>query len=151
MAVVPRDTWRAMSQENLQVVLEAHNAVNREDPDAFIACLSADVEWEDQPRGSFDPFPGLRGTYHGHAEVRKWFVEAFLDLWESFRVDVEEIIETSDGRVLNAFLLTARGKASGVETEVRGWQLLWLAEGKITRRQLFGDRNEAFEAAGLSE
>jgi hypothetical protein len=38
-----------------------------------------------------------------------------------------------------------------VETEVRGWQLLWLAEGKITRRQLFGDRNEAFEAAGLSE
>lgn len=45
----------------------------------------------------------------------------------------------------------ARGRASGVKTEVRGWQLLWLAEGKITRRQLFGDRSEVFEAAGLEE
>ena len=140
-----------MTQEHVRVVLEAHDAVNREDPDAFIACLSTDVEWEDQPRGGFDPFPGLRGSYHGHAEVRKWFVEAFLEPWESFHVDVDEIVETGDGRVLNAFVLTARGKASGVVTEARGWQLLCLGEGKITKRQVFGDRKDAFEAAGLSE
>jgi ketosteroid isomerase-like protein len=38
-----------------------------------------------------------------------------------------------------------------VETEVRGWFVLWIADGKITRRQVFLDRDEALEAAGLRE
>jgi hypothetical protein len=47
--------------------------------------------------------------------------------------------------------MTARGKASGAETQIRGWFVLWVTGGKITRRQVFLDREEALEAAGLSE
>lgn len=140
-----------MAQTNVEVVLAAHKAVNQRDPDAFITCLSADVEWDDTPQGSFDPFPGLRGTYRGREEVREWFVEAFLENWDSFTVRVEEIIDAPGDLVLNGFLLIARGKASGVETEVRGWQLLRLARGKIASRQVYGTRAEALKAAGLSE
>jgi hypothetical protein len=35
-----------------------------------------------------------------------------------------------------------------VETQVHGWSVLWIANGKITRRQVFLDRNAALEAAG---
>jgi len=48
-------------------------------------------------------------------------------------------------------LVTTRGKDSGVETQVHGWTVVWLADGKITRRQVFLDRDEAVGAAGLRE
>jgi ketosteroid isomerase-like protein len=135
-----------MSEENVEVVREAVDAVNRGDPDAFIACLHPDVDWEDT-----EGFPGLRTVYSGRAEVRAWFEEAFLGIWEDFHFAIEEITEASDGRVLLGVLATARGKGSGVETQARGWNVCWFADGKIARRRLFWARDEALEAAGLSE
>jgi ketosteroid isomerase-like protein len=136
-----------MSQENVEVVLQGVEAINRRDVDAFVALFSPSVEWEE----SGDVFPGLRGVHRGWAGVRKWFEEAILELWESFHCEVEEITEASDGRVFGAFSATGRGRASGVETQLRFWSVFWLADGKIARRQVFWTRDEALEAAGLRE
>lgn len=136
-----------MSQQNVQVVREAVDAMNARDPDEFIACLHPDVVWEE----SGDVFPGLQGIHHGRAEVRKWAAEGVLEGWESFHIEAEEITEASDGRVFLEALISARGRASGVETELRAWQVLWLADGKVARRQVFWTRGEALEAAGLRE
>jgi ketosteroid isomerase-like protein len=136
-----------MSQENVEVVREAMDAVNARDPDAFIACLHPEVEWVD----SGDPLPGLRGVYRGRADVRKWFEEAFGETWESSHVEIEGITEASENRVFVETFSTARGRASGVETELRAWHLLWFADGKIARRQVFWNRGQALEAAGLEE
>jgi hypothetical protein len=38
-----------------------------------------------------------------------------------------------------------------VETEVRGWQVCWFANGQIARRQIFSTREEALKAAGLRD
>ena len=43
-----------MSQENVEVVRKATDAVNRRDLDAFVAILSPDVVWEVNPE-----LPGL--------------------------------------------------------------------------------------------
>jgi ketosteroid isomerase-like protein len=138
-----------VSSRNLEILVNTiDDAVNRRDVEAFVDCMSPDVEWEDEPPDA-DPFPGLRGTYRGRAEVRAWF-EAVVEPWESFHVELEEVIEATNGRVFSGTLLSGRGKASGVEVEVRAWQVLWLTEGKITKRQVFGERDEALEAAGLS-
>jgi hypothetical protein len=57
---------------------------------------------------------------------------------------------TGDDRVLLETLSTARGGASGAETELRAWNVFWFADGKIARRQgPFGTRDEALEAAGI--
>jgi ketosteroid isomerase-like protein len=136
-----------MSEESVQVILEGVDAINRRDPDAFIACLHPDVVWEE----SGDVLPGLRGIYRGHSEARDWVAAAFLEVWENFHVGVKEITEASDGRVFLGTLLTARGAGSGVETELRAWSVFWVANGKVTRRQVFFDRAEATEAAGLEE
>jgi ketosteroid isomerase-like protein len=137
-----------VSSRNVEILRNAIDAVNRGDLEAFVDCMSPEVEWEDEPPDA-DPFPGLRGTHRGRAEVRAWF-EAVVEPWESFHVELEEIIEASNDRVLSGFLLTGRGKASGVEVEVRAWQVLWLSEDKITKRQVFGEREPALEAAGRS-
>jgi ketosteroid isomerase-like protein len=136
-----------MSQENVEVILQGVEAINRRDADAFVALFSPSVEWEE----SGDVFPGLRGVHRGWAGVRKWFEEAIMELWESFHCGVEEITEASDGRVFGEFYASGRGRASGVETELRFWSVFWLADGKIERRQVFWTRDEALEAAGLSE
>jgi ketosteroid isomerase-like protein len=73
------------------------------------------------------------------------------ETWESLLLEVDEITEIGDDRVLVCGQLTTRGKASGVETTIRGCLVFWIANGKITRRQVFLDRDEALEAVGLRE
>jgi len=134
-----------MSHENSKIALQLIEATNRRDADALVALVSRDVEWEDSVFWS-EP----ARVYRGRAEVRGWF-NKIMEPWESFHIEVEEITEAADDRVSMGGVLTTRGKGSGVETEVRGWFVLWIADGKITRRQVFLDRDEALEAAGLRE
>jgi ketosteroid isomerase-like protein len=135
-----------MSQENVEVVLKAADAVNGRDRDAFVACLHPDVVWDDTAG-----FPGVRGVHRGRAEAQKWFEDVILEPWERLHLEVEEITDASDDRVFGVTLITARGRASGVDTELRFWSVYWLADGKIARRELFWDRDKALEATGLSE
>ena len=136
-----------MSQENVEkIALQQVDAVNRADADAFIATTSPDVEWEDSIFWS----EGVR-TYRGREELREWFNQVVVEPWESLQCGVEEIVEAPDDRVFFGGTLTACGKDSGVETQLHFWTVSWLANGKITRRRVFLARNEALEAAGLSE
>jgi ketosteroid isomerase-like protein len=134
-----------MSQENVELVREATDAVNRHDFDAFVALLSPDVVWESR---SGSPFPGFRDVYRGRPEVREWVAQAF-EVIEDVHTEVEEITDLGDDRLLIAFVRTGRGKGSGVPVELRDWWVVWFAEGLITRRQAFWARDEALEAAGL--
>jgi ketosteroid isomerase-like protein len=134
-----------MSQENVEVVRKAADAFNRLDPDAFIACLHPNVVWEERTDVS-----GLRGVYRGWAEVREWFAD-LLEVWESFHAEVVEITEAGDGLVFVGLFVTGRGAGSGVNTELRIWVVFSVADGKITRRQFFGTREEALEVLRLSE
>jgi ketosteroid isomerase-like protein len=56
-----------MSEENVEVLRALNDAANRLDLDAFLACLSRNVIWEENPE-----IPGLRKVYRGRAEVREW-------------------------------------------------------------------------------
>jgi ketosteroid isomerase-like protein len=74
-----------------------------------------------------------------------------VENWDAISFETEENVEAPDGRVLTGGVLIARGKGSGVQTRRRFWFVVWVKNGKITRRQVFLDRKEALEAAGLSE
>ena len=117
-----------MSRENLEIVLRQLEALNRRDIDAFVALVSPEVAWEDDMFGS-EP----SRIYRGRAEVREW-LNRVLEPWESLHGEVEEITEAADQRVFAGGLLTARGKGSGVETQIRGWFVFWITDGKVTRR-----------------
>jgi ketosteroid isomerase-like protein len=134
-----------MSRENVEIVRQGIEALNRRDVDALLALVSPDVEWEDSVFWS-EP----ARTYRGKAELREWF-NRVVEPWESVHFEVEEITEAADDRLFFGGCLTTRGKTSGVETRARAWTVVWITNGKVTRRQVFLDRAEALEAAGLSE
>jgi ketosteroid isomerase-like protein len=132
-----------MPRENSEIVLQQIEAANRRDIDAVAALVSPEVEWEDAVFFS-EPVR----VYRGRAEFREW-VNRVLEPWKSLHLEAEEITEAGDDRVLVGTLITARGKGSGVETRIRVWVVIWIANGKITRRRVFLDRDDALEAAGL--
>ena len=134
-----------MSDENVEIVRRVVDATNRRDPDAFVAALSPDVEWEDNLFGT----EGAR-TYRGAAEVREWLSEVW-EPWATLRMEALEITPAGNGRVFVEFELIARGKESGAETHARFWTVSRIADGRIRTRQTFRDRTEALEAAGLAE
>ena len=134
-----------MSQENVEVVWRQVEAFNRRDVDAIVALVSPDVAWKDSVF-----FSEPARIYKGRAAFREW-LDRVLEPWESFHARVEEITEAPGDRVFVGGCLTTRGKGSGVETQIRGWFVFWIANGKISRREIFRDRDEALEAAGLSE
>ena len=82
--------------------------------------------------------------------MREW-LDLILEPWESVHLEAEEVTDASDGRFVVGLDFTARGRESGVETELRFWTMCWVADGLITRREVFNERTEALEAAGLRE
>ncbi len=135
-----------MSQENVELLRQATDALNRRDVDAWLAFLSPDVVWEALPG-----VPGLGELYRGRAEVRAWIDQLFELAEGVVHTEIEQVTELTDGRVFLAVVLTARGRGSGVPFEMPAWSVIWFAEGLVTRRQVFWTRDEALEAAGLSE
>ena len=83
-----RDTGRAMSQENVKVVIGALEKWNSGDDTGALESLAPDVEVHHNiGRGT-----PLEGVYHGHTEVRK----LWADIRESFveaRFDIERATE----------------------------------------------------------
>jgi ketosteroid isomerase-like protein len=132
-----------MSDQNIDVGRGLIEAVNHRDLDAFLALVRPDVEWDDS-----EGWPGIRGIYRGPDGVRDWW-ERFLEVWDSVEVVVEEAREGPDGRVLLQVAGAFRGGASGVQTEVRAWEVLWIADGQVARRRLAWSKEEGLAAAGL--
>jgi ketosteroid isomerase-like protein len=140
----PRDTARAMSQENVEIARKAIDAFNRGGVDAWLRFLSPDVVWESLP------LVGFRDVYRGRAEARKW-LEQLTEVFEEVHLEIEQITPLNDDRVLTESTQIARGTGSGLPVEQRAWEIVWLADGLITRRQPFSTRDQALEAAGLRE
>ena len=130
---------------DVAVVRRLLDAVEQGDEDAFVSVLTQDVEWDDR-----QGWPGVRKLYRGHGGVRDW--------WDAFRrvggevldIEVENITPASDSRVLLCVLGTFKSSVDAAsEFKARAWYVFWLREDKVRRAQLFWDRGEAAEAAGL--
>jgi hypothetical protein len=85
---------------------------------------------------------GLEGLIEGW---RDW-----LEPWASYRMELEEVIDAGD-RVLSLIHVTAKTSHDGVEVEHRP-AAVWAVEGGVVVAVTFYlDRDQALEAAGLSE
>jgi ketosteroid isomerase-like protein len=135
-----------MSEENVALARKAIDALNRRDFDASLAFLSPDVVWE-----ALEGVAGIGELYRGPAEVREWIALMLENTEEGIHAEIEQIADLGDERVFIAVILTARRRGSGVPFEYRTWQIVWFADGLITRRQVFWTRAEALKTAGLQE
>ena len=135
-----------MSQQNVEVVRRVTEAILGRDEEAFVEGCRPDVQWEENT----SVYPGLRPVYVGHVGARRWFSEV-TDPWSEMHAERADYLDGKGDCVVVDLTLSARGKASGVETTLRAWFVVWLIDGKIARRQLFSDEEAAQRAAGLAE
>ena len=63
----------------------------------------------------------------------------------------EEAIECGPDGLITMNLVRARGKGSGIKLEARGATLWAFQAGKILKGKLFQTREDALEAAGMSD
>jgi uncharacterized protein len=132
-----------MSQENVELVRSIVEAWNHGDYSMALELADPEIRVEAALGGTFD------GTYQGPTEARR-FLEDFWRNYEQSHTDVDEYISAGDNVVFAAHL-RGRGKGSGVEVEMRNWQVCTVRDGKIVRYRLFATKREALEAAGLRE
>ena len=133
-----------MSEENVEIVRRAFETFAQEGPEAMVDFWDPETElW--MPSGLVQ----AGGTYRGHRAVLDWMKE-WAEAWEEIDYTPEEFTEAGDN-VLVSVLYNARGKESGVRTEARFWYLLTLRNGKTVRWELYPERAQALEAAGLRQ
>src|SRR5262245_410638 len=132
-----------MSQENVELVRKVYDLSDQLDPNLKFIDPEAVFDWS----ASRGPYSGI---YRGHAEIRK-FWQAFLEAWDEWSVELQEVFEVNSETFLCTTFVHARGKGSGVLTEARGAQVWSVRDGKVTRATQFQSKAEALKAVGLSE
>jgi ketosteroid isomerase-like protein len=132
-----------MSEENVEVVRQLLEALDRRDLSSWLAVCDEDVEVV--PTRDW-PEPGVRGA----EAAFNWYVQAF-DTLQPFRTTDTEFIDAGADKVLLQYRTDVRGKGSGAKVEFRRWAVLTIRKGRILRGEWFSDRAEALKAAGLSE
>jgi ketosteroid isomerase-like protein len=134
-----------MSQENVERVRKAMEAMNGGDFDAALNLAHPDIEWQ-----TLDAFPDA-GTYRGSEEVLSFF-QTWLDAFRGFRLHLEKYEAVDEHRVLARLRVSGEGVESGVAVESPPFfQLLEYRDGLLIRARMFQTESEALEVAGLSE
>jgi ketosteroid isomerase-like protein len=136
-----------MSRENVEIVRAIYDAVARRDAGTPFDLYAEDIVWDmsNSRRVAVNPQP----VYRGHEEVRLFWRDA-LSVFETVDLDVTELIDAGD-QVLAVITEREVGRVSGVPVETRHYAVWTVEEGKVTRMRVFDERQQAAEAAGLSE
>lgn len=135
-----------MPQENVEILRELFRDHLNRDPrleetwEDVASVLAPDFEYQEDPK-----WPGA-GTYRGIDAFREAVTE-YTEAFGEMRVEVEDLSEVGD-RVLAFYRWSARGQG-GVEVHMDQAGIFALDGGKVVSWQVFIDRAEALEAAGL--
>jgi ketosteroid isomerase-like protein len=136
-----------MSQENVEIVRRVYEAVARHDTATVLAAYDPEVEWD----LSRSVWGDLTGTviYRGYEELRTFYRE-WYEAWGKYNEAAQELIDAGQHVVVVA-IGRGRGRVSGAEVAWTQYGVWTMREGRIVRVAWFGTREEALEAAGLSE
>jgi ketosteroid isomerase-like protein len=131
-----------MSEEAMEVVRAAFEPFARGD-------FSAVAELPDEFELVLAPEMPDAGTYRGE-EAQRWIV-AWVDSFERLTQELVKLIDAGDDRVLAEFIQRGWTAGSDIPVELPTWALTTLRDGNFVRNELFTNRDDALEAAGLSE
>jgi ketosteroid isomerase-like protein len=136
-----------MSQENVEIVRRIYDAVARRDSDTPFELYAEDIVWDMSNARRAALF--TRPVYHGHDGVRRAWREV-LSAFGEVDFEVDELIDLGD-QVLATLREREVGRASGAPVETTHLAVWTLAGGKVIKLQVFDDRSQALEAAGLRQ
>jgi ketosteroid isomerase-like protein len=136
-----------MSQENVEIVRKVFDAAAHGDTAGVFDLYDPYVVW-DATRTERGAITGK--VVQGREGLLKWLRE-WYEAWETMDDILEELIDAGQQRVVSIMVQRGRGRASGIEVENRMGAVWTLQDGKIIWVVWFPSREDALEAAGLSE
>ena len=136
-----------MSKQNVNVVRRLYDAAARRDDATPYEVYSEDIVFDIS--NSRRVALAMRPIYHGHEGVRRYWRET-VSAFGEIDFEVEELIDAGD-QVLAVIREREVGRASGAPVETTHLAVFTLTGGKIIQMQVFDDRQQALEAAGLAE
>ena len=133
-----------MSQQHVDRLLVAYEALNRGDLEAATAGLPPEFEFIPPPMlPEGDAFQGAQGLR------QMW--ESWRATFADFRVEIEETIDAGD-KVIVMAALSGTGNDSGLEVKTPSFAWVWSFEGDTPiRMEAMPNRATAVEALGLTE
>ena len=132
-----------MSQANAELIREAFAAFARGD----LAATQALFHPEAELRSTIGRLEGE--VYRGENLIEDWVAES-SEVWEDFRLELEGVSGEGDAFVAEVRNI-GRARGSGIPLDDRRYVAFVLKDGRIWRAQTCPTRDEALEAAGLSE
>jgi ketosteroid isomerase-like protein len=146
-----------MSEENVEIVRRFYESLNKwlasywfdpEQPleqspelEEVFDQLDPEAEWD----WLFSP-----ETFRGREQLLQ-AVADYLETVSDWRVEIEELIDGGEDRVLSIGRVVARGKGSGTPVLQPIFAVITVRSGKVARIEDHTERADALEAAGLRE
>ncbi len=130
--------------KNSELLLAGYEAWNRGDLDAWLESMHPNVELH-LP----GIFPGFDPVYRGHERMIE-FWRQLLEVWETFRIDIEQIEEEGDWFVV-AIRFRGKGVGSGVDVDMRFGHAVTVRDGLATKIVARRTAEEAREALQQSQ
>jgi ketosteroid isomerase-like protein len=138
-----RDTARAMSQENIEVVQWVYEGLSKR------RAMPLDRFHSDFEADGTDVAPDI-GVVRGADDFQAAFL-SYAETFDAFRVEIQQVINADREHVVT--LVRDGGRVRGSNAEV--WNRffhVWTFEGReLIRFSTHTDRGRALQAAGLSE
>jgi ketosteroid isomerase-like protein len=137
----------AMSQENVKITLieAAYEALAEGGLDRFLEFWTEDLDHR-AIEGALDD----RGPLHGRDAMRA-YVQDWMDTFDGLEIRPIELIDGGGNTVAAVLRVGGRAKLSGLATDSTFGVVFWIRDGKIARGRDYATREQALEAAGLSE
>jgi ketosteroid isomerase-like protein len=130
-----------VSQENAEVVRRVIDYLNETGEAGPLELYDEEITFTTRGDG-----PGGGETFSGHRGMAA-AVAMFGEVWAETAARIIELID-GDDVVVAVFRIELRSHA-GVELVVEEAWAYWLRDGKLTRIEQHGNRQQALEAAGL--
>ncbi|MGI9019929.1 MAG: nuclear transport factor 2 family protein [Solirubrobacterales bacterium] len=135
-----------MSDEKSEWARRGVEAWNKDPLATMIAFSHPDLEFHQIE----DVMGTAAGVHRGHKAIATAITplfEAFMD----FQADILEVIDIGGDSFVMHLRHTGRGRASGVVASIELFHVMRVRDGKLYWWQVQRERQEALEAAGLSE
>jgi ketosteroid isomerase-like protein len=88
-------------------------------------------------------YPEGGQTFRGPDGLKRW-IESIREIWDEWRMEQERFVVAGD-QVVVLIRIVARGDLSGVELDRETAHVWSVADGRVTRCEVYFDRSEALD------
>ncbi len=133
----------------LRTTAQATSAANRRDFDVLLTGFDPQIDFRVVGGAWGMVAPDVVGHHHGHAGYREVWRQV-LEAFEDWTLEPEELIDLGH-RLFSVTRMSGHGTVSGVPVSQCVFSVYTFRRGLVVKQEDFGNREDALEAARLSE